>query len=136
MKNLLIATLTMLTTKATYAFDMLKYYPGEMLNCPASSEQLLEITKFIPSANSNSSKGICYVKANYYSWWDLINESNTPNEVEVQVDAGLCNSSEFIIFKGQRIIKATVLYRGNVSMCGSNPGCHYECKPIIQPWSL
>lgn len=134
MKFLLIATLTTLTTTASYAFDMSKYHPGELPNCPASSEQLLEVTKFLPSANSNSSKGICYVKANYYSWWDLINESKTPYEVEV--DAGICNSHEFISFNGKRLIKATVSYQGEVSMCGSNPGCHYECKPIIELWSI
>ncbi len=136
MKNLLIATLTLLTTTATYAFDMSKYYPGELPNCPASSQQVLEVTNFLPYADSNSSKGICYVKANYYSWWDLITESKTPSEVEVEVEAGTCNSHDFVSFKGKRLIKATVSYQGEVSMCGSNPGCHYECKPIIELWSL
>lgn len=134
MKILLIVALTILTTTSTYAFDMSKYYPGELPNCPAISEELLEVTKFIPSANSNSSKGICHVKANYYSWWDLINPSKNPYEIEI--NAGVCNTNNFISFKDKLLIKATVSYKGDVSMCGSNPGCHYECKPIIDLWSF
>lgn len=134
MKFLLILTMAMLTALSSYAFDMPKYDPRDLPGCPMSSEQLLGVTKFIPSANSNSSKGICYVKVNSYSWWDLIGTSDRAYEVEV--NTGFCNSQDFIKQNDQLLIKATVTYESKVSRCESNPGCHYTCKPIIELWSL
>ena len=134
MKNLLILALTILIGSSSYARDWPKYEPRDIKICPMSSEYLLEVTKFIPSADSNSSKGICYVKVNSYSWWDLIGTSDSTYEVEV--NAGVCNSNDFSSFEDKLLIKATVSYKGNVTMCRSNPGCHYECKPIVALWSF
>ncbi|MBK9323717.1 MAG: hypothetical protein IPM97_12380 [Bdellovibrionaceae bacterium] len=134
MKFLLILAMAILTTLSSYAFGQSKYDPRDLLGCPMSSEHLLEVAEFLPSANSNSNRGICYVKANSYSWWDLMETSDRAYEIEV--NAGFCNSQDFIRNKDKLLIKATVSYKGKVSRCESNPGCHYTCKPIIKLWSL
>lgn len=134
MKSLIIGITTILVTTSANAFDMGKYYSGDLSNCPQSSDQLLEVTKFLLSADSKSSKGICFVKTNYYSWWDLIATQNNPYKIDI--DAGQCNSKDFLQNKGKLFIKGTVSYQGEVSMCDSHPGCHYECKPKIELWSL
>lgn len=137
MKSLIIISITtILLITSAGAWDMEKYYSGDLPNCPHNSDQLLEVTKFLSfqSADYKSSKGTCFVKTNYYSWWDLINEQQRPHEVEI--DAGKCNSKDFLKYDGKLFVKGTVLYQGEVSMCGSNPGCHYECKPKIELWSL
>ena len=134
MKSLLIGTTIILIGAAASAFNVGKYHSGDLPNCPASSEQLLEVTEFLGSANSESQRGICKVKANYYSWWDLISEHQQPSKIEVEV--GYCNASDFLRYDEKRLIKGTVSYSAKVSMCESNPGCHFECRPNIVIWSL
>lgn len=136
MKFLATLTLTALTTSSALAFDMSKYYPEEIPNCPSVSNELLEVTKFIPnaSADSNSTKGTCYVKAKHYSWWDLINTQD--NSYKVAVNAGTCDSKNFQNHNNIILIAAEVSYKFEISMCENNPGCHYECKPIVKLFSF
>lgn len=136
MKYLITATLTTLVSTSTFAFESSNYDPKAILTCPLEKTELVEVIKFIPSASadSNSTDGTCYVKVNYYSWWHLINYSSIPDEVEIK--AGECNSSHFQNYNNKLFIAAEISYLPKVSKCGSNPGCHYECKPHIELFSF
>lgn len=136
MKFLATLTLTVLTTTSAYAFDRPRYHPRELPSCPLVSSELLEVTEFISSnsADSRSTKGTCYVKVNHYSWWDLIDTSDDP--YRVNVDAGECDRKNFQYHNNTTLIAAEVSYKTVVSMCRSNPGCHYECIPIVKLFSL
>jgi len=113
-----------------YASDIFRDQSYSSLGCPLNSNELVEVSKFLPSANSNSTNGICYVKVNYYSWWDLI--SNRYNPQLIEVNAGNCDSNNFLPYNGKKLIKAEIMYLERISRCESNPGCFYECKPQVQ----
>lgn len=103
-----------------------KRFPGKISICPERSIEMLEIAYFLPSANSDTTKGICIVNTQYYSWWE--HESSKPTKIEVQT---ACDSNDFVQYKGKKMIQSEVSYKGEVSMCDSSHGCFYECRPQV-----
>lgn len=126
-----ILTLGLILTIGAVAHSL----PREVAICPQSAEVLLEVANFTPSrsADSRANKGQCAVKTVYYSWWDLIQDSSPK---DIIVDAGSCESKDFIYQNNVPFIKSTLSYLVKVSSCKSNPGCNYECLPIVSLWSL
>lgn len=131
---LLVCVLSFLSFSEVSALEHGNYPSG--LGCPATSDELLEIARFqsSESADSRIGEGQCFVKVKYYSKWETISESYGLSKVVI--NAGHCNSSDFIYVDGKAFIKGTVSYKTNVSKCESIIGCLYSCVPNFLPWSL
>lgn len=103
------------------------------VSCPTEQEVLLKVVNFLPSADSQSARGQCIVSVATYSWWDMV---DFEGPIMVNIAAGDCNSNDFIWGDQGTFIMASISYQFKISRCQSNPGCHYECRPIIKLWSL
>ncbi len=123
MNLLIIGLIMILSTTMASASDF----------CSQGSDQLLNVTKFLPSADSKTTAGICYVKVNSYSWDYSVNNSQIPHEIEV---AAKCNSKDFLEYNGKIFINGSVSYFGFATKCETNRGCQYMCRPVVELWSF
>lgn len=120
MKNLLALAIALLTYNSASAFEIV-HTPGggNKVTCPLEKEHLLQVLNFAPSADSNSSKGICTLEVVGYQYpAPKINLSN-------------CDSQNFLEHEGKTFIIGSVSYREVISKCESIIGCQYSCKPQV-----
>lgn len=125
MKIVILTIMTLSIGVMSWAFDV-KIPP-----CPPPNYKILEVVQFTPSKSADPKyiKGTCEVKVTAYSWWDSI-PNNRPYENEATISSP-CNPKNLIRNNNKLYINALVSYRGEISRCGSNPGCYYECLPAV-----